>query len=64
MNLGADIDIKDSDGLTALLHAAHNGHEAAAYWLQEITIMGILSTSTNPSLHNCVKYKFGKLAGP
>ena len=48
MNLGADIDIKDSDGLTALLHAAHNGHETAAYWLQEITIMGILSTSTNP----------------
>ena len=28
MDLGADIEIKDSDGLTALLHAAHKGHKA------------------------------------
>ena len=40
MDLGADIEIKDNDGLTALIHAAHIGHEAVAYWLQEITIVG------------------------
>ena len=31
---GVDIDMKDSDGLTALIHAAHNGHKAVAYLLQ------------------------------
>ena len=40
MDLGADTEIKDRDGLTALLRALHNGHEEVAYWLHVITIMG------------------------
>ena len=47
---GVDIDIKDYDGLTALIHAARNGHEEVAYWLQDITRMGLVPVSTSTNL--------------
>ena len=45
MDLEADVEIKDNDGLTALIHAAHIGHEAVVCWCKKLQQWEILSTS-------------------